>query len=383
MAGAIDRFNLARVVVTGSQRYREEDLVRATGLTVNTQVTSDDLQNAANHLGNSGAFATVQFLFKPAVGARGVEADFQVTDAEKYLPAVFENFVWFSDQDLQDALHQAVPLFKGNIPNSGTMSDDVSAALRKFLAAKGLPSEISYIMSATFGGLPTAYKFKVADANLKISDVMLIGAARMTTEQLAKAVAPLKGTDYLRSDVAIVLEKNLTPIYQQRGYLKFAITEIKPKVDEKSQVTVEATLSEGEQYRLAGLSWSGNTLISSDDLTKHITLKTGNPVDALQLDHDLAQVRNLYGKFGREAVSIKPLPAFVNDTVSYAFQVTEGDLYRMGKLEIEGVEPEQAHKLEQIWKLAEGQPYDATYRPPVHCRHRGKGPWPQVGLEDV
>jgi outer membrane protein assembly factor BamA len=361
MAGAIDRFNLARVVVTGSQRYREEDLVRATGLTVNTQVTSDDLQNAANHLGNSGAFATVQFLFKPAVGARGVEADFQVTDAEKYLPAVFENFVWFSDQDLQDALHQAVPLFKGNIPNSGTMSDDVSAALRKFLAAKGLPSEISYIMSATFGGLPTAYKFKVADANLKISDVMLIGAARMTPEQLAKAVASLKGTDYLRSDVAIVLEKNLTPIYQQRGYLKFAIAEIKPKVDEKSQVTVEATLSEGEQYRLAGLSWSGNTLISSDDLTKHITLKTGNPVDALQLDRDLAQVRKLYGKFGREAVSIKPLPAFVNDTVSYAFQVTEGDLYRMGKLEIEGVEPEQAHKLEQIWKLAEGQPYDATY----------------------
>jgi outer membrane protein assembly factor BamA len=361
MAGAVDRFNLARVVVTGSQRYREEDLVRATGLTVNTQVTSDDLQNAANHLGNSGAFATVQFLFKPAVGARGVEADFQVTDAEKYLPAVFENFVWFSDQDLQDALHQAVPLFKGNIPNSGTMSDDVSAALRKFLAAKGLPSEISYIMSATFGGLPTAYKFKVADANLKISDVMLIGAARMTPEQLAKAVAPLKGTDYLRSDVAIVLEKNLTPIYQQRGYLKFAIAEIKPKVDEKSQVTVEATLSEGEQYRLAGLSWSGNTLISSDDLTKHITLKTGNPVDALQLDRDLAQVRKLYGKFGREAVSIKPLPAFVNDTVSYAFQVTEGDLYRMGKLEIEGVEPEQAHKLEQIWKLAEGQPYDATY----------------------
>jgi outer membrane protein assembly factor BamA len=383
MAGAVDRFNLARVVVTGSQRYREEDLVRATGLTVNTQVTSDDLQNAANHLGNSGAFATVQFLFKPAVGARGVEADFQVTDAEKYLPAVFENFVWFSDQDLQDALHQAVPLFEGNIPNSGTMSDDVSAALRKFLAAKGLPSEISYIMSATFGGLPTAYKFKVADANLKISDVMLIGAARMTTEQLAKAVASLKGTDYLRSDVAIVLEKNLTPIYQQRGYLKFAIAEIKPKVDEKSQVTVEATLSEGEQYRLAGLSWSGNTLISSDDLTKHITLKTGNPVDALQLDRDLAQVRKLYGKFGREAVSIKPLPAFVNDTVSYAFQVTEGDLYRMGKLEIEGVEPEQAHKLEQIWKLAEGQPYDATYRPPVHCRHRGKGPWPQVGLEDV
>jgi outer membrane protein insertion porin family len=361
MAGATDHFNLARILVTGSQRYGEDDLVRATGLAVNTQVTSDDLQNAASRLGNSGAFASVQFLFKPAVGAKGVEADFQVKDAEKYLPAVFENIVWFSDQDLRDALHQAVPLFKGDIPNSGTMSDDVSAALHKFLASKELPSEISYIMSATFGGPPTAYKFRVADANLKVRDVVLLGVARITPDQLAKAVAPLKGTDYLRSDVAIVLEKNLTPIYQQRGYLKFAITEIKPKVDEKSQLTVEATLSEGEQYRLAGLSWSGNTLISSDELTKQITLKTGNPVDALQLDRDLAQVRKLYGKFGREAVSIKPVPAFANDTVSYAFQVTEGALYRMGKLEIQGVEPEQAHKLEQIWKLAEGQPYDATY----------------------
>jgi outer membrane protein insertion porin family len=361
MAGAADHFNLARIVVTGSQRYREDDLVRATGLAVSTQVTADDLQNAANRLGNSGAFASVQFLFKPVVGGKGVEADFQVTDAEKYLPAVFENLVWFSDQDLREAVHQAVPLFKGELPTSGSMSDDVSAALTKFLASKGLPSEISYIMSATFGGLPTGYKFKVANANLKVRDVALVGAAHMAPEQLAKAVEPLKGTEYLRSDVAVVLEKNLSPIYQQRGYLKFAITEFRPKMDDKSQVIVEATLSEGEQYRLAGVSWSGNTLISSDDLTKQITLKTGVPVDGLQLDRDLSQVRKLYGKFGREAVMIKPVPAFTGNTVSYAFQVTEGELYRMGKLEIQGVEPEQVHKLEQIWKLAEGEPYDATY----------------------
>ena len=343
------------------ERYREDDVVRATGLAVSTQVTADDLQNAANRLGNSGAFASVQFLFKPVVGGKGVEADFQVTDAEKYLPAVFENFVWFSDQELQAAVHQAVPLFQGELPSSGSMSDDVSVALAKFLASKGLPSEISYIMSANFGGPPTAYKFKVAGANLKIRDVVLTNATHLAPEQLAKAVEPLKGTEYLRSDVAVVLEKNLSPIYQQRGYLKFAINDIKPKVDDKSQVTIETTLSEGEQYRLGGVSWSGNTLISSDELAKRITLKPGSPVDALQLDRDLSQVRKLYGKFGREAVIIKPVPAFVNDTVNYAFQVTEGDLYHMGKLEIQGVEPEQAHKLEQVWKLAEGAPYDATY----------------------
>jgi len=126
-------------------------------------------------------------------------------------------------------------------------------------------------------------------------------------------------------------------------------------------VTIEVTVSEGEQYRVAGSSWSGNTLIPGAELSKRITLKTGDPVNALQLDRDLAQVRKLFGKFGREGVVIKPVLAFSDHAVTYNFEVTEGDLYHMGKLEIQGVEPEQAHKLEQIWKLAEGEPYDATY----------------------
>ena len=129
LAGAADRYHLVRVLVTGSERYHEDDLVRATGLKVDSQVTADDLQNAANRLGNSGAFSSVQFLFKPAVGTKGVEADFQVSDAEKFLPAAFENFVWFSDSELQAAVHQMVPLYDGQLPTSGNMSDEVNAAL--------------------------------------------------------------------------------------------------------------------------------------------------------------------------------------------------------------------------------------------------------------
>ena len=68
-----------------------------------------------------------------------------------------------------------------------------------------------------------SYKFRVDNANLKIRDVTVAGATHILPDQLAKAVAPLKGIDYLRSDVAIVLEKNLVPIYRQHGYLKFAI----------------------------------------------------------------------------------------------------------------------------------------------------------------
>jgi outer membrane protein assembly factor BamA len=361
LAGAADRYHLVRVLVTGSERYREDDLVRATGLKVDTQVTSDDLQNAANRLGNSGAFSSVQYLFKPAIGAKGVEADFQVADAEKFLPAAFENFVWFSESELLDALHQTVPLFHGQLPSSGGMSDEVNVALTKFLASRGLPSEVSYILAAEFGQLPSAYKFKVANANLKIKDVNVAGSAHMLPELLAKSTAPLKNTQYLRSDVLKVLEKNLVPLYRQHGYLKFAIAEVKPKLAEKDLVDVEVSVSEGDQYRLAAYTWSGNTLIAADELSKRITLKLGEPANAQQLDRDLAQVRVLFGKFGHEGVIINPVVTFSSGTVTYNFEVKEGELYHMGKVEIEGVEPEQAHKLAQGWKLGEGEPYDNTY----------------------
>jgi hypothetical protein len=45
------QYRLTKIVVTGSSRYQDSDLVRATGLALNAQVTLDDLQNAAARMG--------------------------------------------------------------------------------------------------------------------------------------------------------------------------------------------------------------------------------------------------------------------------------------------------------------------------------------------
>lgn len=360
-ARAADHYHLARVLVTGSQRYSQDDLLLATGLKIDSQVTPDDLQNAANRLGNSGAFSSVQYLFKAVTGVRAVEADFQVADADKFLPAAFENFVWFSESELLAAVHQEVPLFNGQLPTSGVMSDEVSAALTRLLTTRGLPSQVTYMLAAEVGQLPTVYKFKILNANLAIKDVSVSGAAHMQPDLLAKTTATLRNAAYLRSEVAKVLEKNLVPLYRQHGFLKFAIVEVKPRLGGKDQVQVEVTVNEGDQYRLGGFSWSGNTLVASDELSKRLTLKPGEPVNALQLDRDLVQARKLFGKFGREGVVINSIPTFADGTVSYRLEVREGDLYYMGKVEIEGIDAEQAGKLIQAWKLGEGQPYDNTY----------------------
>jgi outer membrane protein assembly factor BamA len=358
---AAQNYHLVRVVVTGSSRYSPEDLVRATGLTVNSRVTMEDLQQGAGRLGNSGAFSSVQFQYKPVSGPRdSVEADFQVKDADKFFPVVFENFVWSSDAELQQALHESVPLFAGSLPTSGTLADDVKAALCRIQAAKGLPAEVSYILFAEIGQPISVYKFRVENANLKIRDFRFTGAGHLPPELLAQSVAAARGGDYLRSETEKMLSLSVLPLYRERGYLQAALSDARPTLED-SAVVVTASVTEGQQYRLAGFTWSGNTLVPSDQLAKHITLKPGEVVNAEKLDNDLAQARKLFLKFGREASTITPRPVFAADTVNYTFEVKEGELYHMGRLEISGFDADTTRKLTEKWKLATGAPYDNTY----------------------
>jgi outer membrane protein assembly factor BamA len=60
---------------------------------------------------------------------------------------------------------------------------------------------------------------------------------------------------------------------------------------------------------------------------------------------------------------IKPEAAFddANNTVRYTLQVDEGDLFRMGELEILGLDASATSKVRAAWTVREGEPYDAGY----------------------
>lgn len=357
---AADHYHLVRVLVQGSNRYSEADLVRATGLAADSQVDVNDLQNAAKRLGDSGVFSAVQFLYKPAIGANGIEADFKVTDSTQLLPAQFDNFVWFSNEELQAALHSALPLYAGLLPTIGQMPDDVVAVLTKLLSARSLPNQVSYILQSDIGKPPKSYLFRVDNAGLKVRSFNFVNVSRLDPGLLERPLQPLLGKDYFCSEVENFLNLNLLPVYLHFGFLKAEVSRMQPQLGENGAITLDISLTEGEQYKLAGFAWSGNTLIGSDELSKHVSLKTSEPVDGLKLQADLADVRKLFGKFGREAVLINPVPTFTGNAVSYKFDVREGELYHMGKLEV--VAPDrQRQRILEAWKLPEGAPYDSTY----------------------
>ena len=63
----------------------------------------------------------------------------------KFVPVRFDNLVWFSDQELLDQLHAAVPLFQGQLPVAGELVDEVSNALQGLLIAHNVQGEANYL----------------------------------------------------------------------------------------------------------------------------------------------------------------------------------------------------------------------------------------------
>src|ERR1700740_2766108 len=83
-------YKLIAVKVTGSKRFTDEEVAFASGLPLGTIAHEEDFKKAARQLGESGAFGEISFTF--SYSAAGTKLEFQVRDADKFVPAHFADF---------------------------------------------------------------------------------------------------------------------------------------------------------------------------------------------------------------------------------------------------------------------------------------------------
>ena len=74
-------------------------------------------------------------------------------------------------------------------------------------------------------------------------------------------------------------------------------------------------------------------------------------------------MEKLYGTKGFVAAKVHPAAQFdeAQSTVSYRLEVSEGDIYHMGEIEIQGLDDRDARQVLAKWTLAKGAVYDNGY----------------------
>ncbi len=366
-------YKLIEVKVTGSQRFTSEEVATASGLPVGTIAHEEDFKKAARQLGESGAFGSIAFTF--SYSSAGTKLEFQVTDADKFVPARFTDFVWFTDQDLLQKIHERIPLFKGELPTSGRLPDQVSDVLQALLVENGVPGHVEYLRTTGKNDQTESIDYNVAGVSIRIHNAEFPGAGASELPLLRAAAERLYNREYSRDYMANFIAHSLLPIYHERGYLKAACAPAQPKVvtaatsddngtgQKPTFVTVTFPLTPGLQYKLTGWKWSGNKAFPSETLDPYIHAKAGQTANTIQLDNDLHAVQELYGSRGYILAIIKANAEFDDaaQTVSYHLVIDEGAVFHMGELEFRGIDNNLTARLRAAWKIRPGEVYDATY----------------------
>ena len=357
-------YKLLAIKVKGLSRLTEDQVIAASGLKIGQFAGESDFKRALQKLGETGLFTELTYSYQ--YSSAGCNVELQVAENDRLVPIVFDNFVWFSNEELVNLLRARVGLFYERLPVAGNLSDQVADALNAVLSERKITGKAEYLRAAAMDGPIDSYVYKVAFRAIVVRNMDFPGAAPAEIPALQAAAKQLSGQDYLRSKMRAQEKLNFLPVYLARGYLKASFSDAQAKIaadGPQTLVDVSFPVAPAHQYRLTGIVWAGNTVFPDGQLQDLIHLKPDEPANAVQLDDDLDQVHKLYGTKGYLFAHADPTPEMddAQSTVHYQLSVTEGNLYRMGDLQIDGLDADSTKKMAAQWQLKRGDAYDESY----------------------
>lgn len=364
---------LISVKVTGNKRFSEGQIVAASGLQMGTVVTEDDFKKAATRLGAFGIFSDVAYTY--SYSSAGTKLELQVTEIDKFVPVRFEDFVWFSDDELLKRIQVSAPLFNGDLPLNGRLADQVSDVLQALLVENSIPGHVEYERTGKQDGPVDSIVYRVADVLIQIRDVNFVGTSDAELPALKAASQRVRDTEYSRTVLSALVQHQLMPVYLARGYLRANFGPPQTKIVKKPAaeneegprnltiVDVTFAVTPGDQYKLKGLEWSGNHEFSTDVLQKMVRAQTGEIANTVRLADNMKDIQKLYGSRGYVTAAIKADLEFDDSakTVLIRLGVKEGPVFHMGDLEFRGLDNSLDAKLRNLWKIRQGEVYDAAY----------------------
>ena len=362
---AQQRPRLSKIDFVGLKHLSAEQVIATSGLEIGQPVDQKTLNAAAQKLIDSGLFRKLSYNVH---GARDQAiVTFSVEEAVQRLPVLFDNFVWFTDEEIYVAVRRDIPFFDGTAPEGGDTGDKIAAALRRLLKEKNVSGEVEYM---PYGNMQTGKQellFSVKAANTAICALRFPGAEAISEEQLLKTSQPLLRKEYSRKDVGQFALFTLTPLYRHLGHLgvKFSDPIVKMETTDqcKDGVSLEIPVDEGVVYSWNKAEWSGNQAFSADELTAALGMKSGELAESDKIEKAMRSLNKLYGHKGYLGLGVKE--SFDLDEQSklatFRFALHEGAQYHMGEVTVTGLSDEDSRRVKELWTLAPGSIFDSAY----------------------
>ena len=350
---------IGAIETEGLKTLTTETVIATSGLKVGDAFSVEATDAAAERLISSGLFKNVGYRTRTA--GNNVTITFQLEEVKgQSSPVVFDNFIWFSDEELTAAIKREVPAFNGSAPDIGNTNESIKKALQNFLAERKMAGQVEYNLTEH------EHLFRVVGVPMRICTLHFPGAQNVSEEKLIQAARSSMDPEYSRQSAATFPQYGLYPIYRELGHLRasFGAPVAKPVANADCEgVDLTIPVNEGAKYSWVRAEWSGNQVLQAKELDDVLGMKAGELANGKKFDKGLHEVQEAYGNHGHIQVRMNPTPEFDDaaQKVTFKIAVNEGPQFRMGTVEFKGFSADDAFILGKRWGLKSGEVYDRSY----------------------
>jgi len=161
---------------------------------------------------------------------------------------------------------------------------------------------------------------------------------------------------YKKEEISWDIEK-VRELYHSRGYIHAVVSEpVVTLSPDKKKLYIKISISEGDQYRVGELAVTGNTIFTTAELYKHIGTAKGKIFNRVALRNDIDKILDLYMEYGYARVDVNPQMDVDTEKrlINITFSITEGEVFRIGRIEVTGNTRTRDKVIRREMRLDEG-----------------------------
>jgi outer membrane protein assembly factor BamA len=356
---------LREIHADGLKTLTEAQVTGLSGLAIGKEVGREDLQVGSDALVRTGLFANVSYNF--TTRNDGVLLTFHLQENRR-LAVSYDNFPWYSDTELNEAIRKDLPFFDGTLPEAGAVVDVAAKALANFLASKGANSQVEHLVLASPLADDSIQQFHAEGLAPRIASVDFSDPDIKQSRAVQQHLSELIGKSYSRLAIDVFLAEQIRPIYFERGYLhaKIGPAEVRlsgnPNQKLPEEIPIYIPCDPGAVYRWKEATWSGNNALSTITLGKTLGIKSGDIANGMAFEAGLDRIREEYGHLGYLDAKVEPVAIYDDaaHTVSYVISITENTQFRYGTLTITGISLTGERLVREAWAQQSGEVFDKT-----------------------
>lgn len=299
-----------------------------------------------------------------------LEGGIRLTYAVKEKPTVIKVEFQGNEEIKDDKLREKITVTVGAIADTTLIQDNAGKIQllyeeEGYWAAKVVPvvnriseNEVALTYQIEEGEKVRIKKIDVV-GNSAISTGKIKGVMKTSTWKIYSFIF---SSGYYKKETMSADVEAIRDLYFNNGYIKVVVSDPEVRLTEdRKGMTITITISEGDQFRVSSVAITGSKAFAEAELRKMVTTSPGAVFSKEVLRKDIAAITEHYTQHGYALANVFPdvVPDDAKKELSLVYKIEEGDIYRIGRIEISGNTKTRDKVIRREVRLDEGDTFNS------------------------